>query len=99
VNAALVMARKIGTFPAADAVAALLAHGEQGEGVAILKDGTLWVLEDYPFHTEGNQAAYVLVPRSAEAGDTGTQVPNAGPWPPTHWPALGPSAEAGDTDD
>jgi hypothetical protein len=33
---------------------------------------------------------------SAEAGD---KVPNAGPWPPTHWPAPGPSAEAGDTDD
>jgi hypothetical protein len=57
-------------------VAALLAHGEQG--VAILKDGTLWALRGTKVRTPENDygstitfsTAYLLVPLSAEAGDT-----------------------------
>lgn len=81
VNAADVLADKVALRRGQgdEAVAALLAHGEQG--VAILKDGTLWTLEyahtikpGDPDHYEGDPSGlgdfYRLVPLSAEAGDT-----------------------------
>jgi hypothetical protein len=48
-------------------VAALLAHGEQG--VAILPDGTLYLLDNVEVWEQGILNAD-LVPLSAEAGDT-----------------------------
>jgi hypothetical protein len=48
-------------------VAALLAHGEQG--VAILPDGTLYLLDNVEVWEQGILNAD-LVPISAEAGDT-----------------------------
>jgi hypothetical protein len=70
--------------PDADALAHLLADHAR---LTAALDRICWDIEGDD-HVEIARAAL-----SAEAGD---KVPNAGPWPPTHWPAL--SAEAGDGD-
>jgi hypothetical protein len=72
-NAADVLAdTRFGSAPAMAAlapefVAALLAHGEQG--IAILPDGTLYLLDNVEVWEQGILNAD-LVPLSAEAGDT-----------------------------
>jgi hypothetical protein len=109
VNAADVLADKFGGRASGwteQTVAALLAHGEQGQGLTIEADGemhpkdppmttrlpddTLWALEPIEIGLY-KHPMFRLVPLSAEAGDQGT-------WMGGGLEITYPSAEAGDTD-